>query len=219
MKKYTYQSLVWASMHYELGQLCFATNWDKCCYILGQPSFRSSRPEVFCKKGVLENFEKFTGKHRNFQEHLFLKKTSGGCFYSYYQLQHILLGIGAIITNQNNRYYKLGHGNRQYKIEESKKVSDRLLMSESNVFICASIRGTLVKSCTVSPFKFFGSWVNPWFLYTEPVVQRCSVKNVFLEISQNSQENTCTRVSFLIKLQVHVFSFEFCEISENTFSY
>ena len=29
----------------------------------------------------------------------------------------------------------------------------------------------------------------------------CSVKKVFLEISQNSQENTCARVSFLIKLQ------------------
>ena len=33
------------------------------------------------------------------------------------------------------------------------------------------------------------------------VTQRCSVKKVFLEISQNSQENTCARVSFLIKLQ------------------
>ena len=30
----------------------------------------------------------------------------------------------------------------------------------------------------------------------------CSVKKVFLEISQNSQENTCASVSFLIKLQV-----------------
>ena len=29
----------------------------------------------------------------------------------------------------------------------------------------------------------------------------CSVKKVFLEISQNSQENTRARVSFLIKLQ------------------
>ena len=28
-----------------------------------------------------------------------------------------------------------------------------------------------------------------------------SVKMVFLKISQNSQENTCARVSFLIKLQ------------------
>ena len=33
----------------------------------------------------------------------------------------------------------------------------------------------------------------------ETVSQRCSVKEVFLEISQNSQENTCVRVSFLVK--------------------
>ena len=36
---------------------------------------------------------------------------------------------------------------------------------------------------------------------TEAVVQRCSVKKVFLAISQNSQENNCARVFFLIKLQ------------------
>ena len=35
---------------------------------------------------------------------------------------------------------------------------------------------------------------------SEAVAQRCSVKKVFLEISQNSQENTCTKVSFLMKL-------------------
>ena len=32
------------------------------------------------------------------------------------------------------------------------------------------------------------------------VARRCSVKKVFLEILQNSQENTYARVSFLIKL-------------------
>ena len=31
--------------------------------------------------------------------------------------------------------------------------------------------------------------------------KKCSVKKFFLEILQNSQENTCTRDSFLIKLQ------------------
>ena len=31
--------------------------------------------------------------------------------------------------------------------------------------------------------------------YQEAVAQRCSVKKVFLEISENSQENTCARVS------------------------
>ena len=34
----------------------------------------------------------------------------------------------------------------------------------------------------------------------EAVAQRCSIKKVNLEISQNSQENYCARVSFKIKL-------------------
>ena len=34
----------------------------------------------------------------------------------------------------------------------------------------------------------------------EAIAQRCSVKKVFLEITQISQENTCARVSFLMKL-------------------
>ena len=37
-------------------------------------------------------------------------------------------------------------------------------------------------------------WLS--LLLEEVVVQRCSVKKVFLEISQNSQENTCARVFF-----------------------
>ena len=39
-------------------------------------------------------------------------------------------------------------------------------------------------------------------LYIEAVAKTCSVKKVFLEISPNSQENTCARVSISIKLQV-----------------
>ena len=62
---------------------------------------------------------------------------------------------------------------------------------------------------------------------TEEVAKRCSVKKVVLEISQNSQENTCVRVSFLIKLQASTCNFtkketlacEFCEISKNTYFY
>ena len=56
------------------------------------------------------------------------------------------------------------------------------------------------------------------------------MKKVFLKISQNSQENTCARVSFLLKLQAfcdltrkeilaQVFSCEFCEICKNTYFY
>ena len=47
----------------------------------------------------------------------------------------------------------------------------------------------------------------------EAVDQMCSVKKEFLEISQNSQENTCTRISFLVKLQAWVL------ISKNNFFY
>ena len=36
----------------------------------------------------------------------------------------------------------------------------------------------------------------------EAVIRRCSVKKVFLKISQNSEENSCVAVSFLIKLKV-----------------
>ena len=51
---------------------------------------------------------------------------------------------------------------------------------------------------------------------------RCSVRKVFLEVSQNSQENTCARVSFLIKLQVEACYFikketlaQSCEFCKN----
>ena len=65
--------------------------------------------------------------------------------------------------------------------------------------------------------------------FLEAVAQRCSVKKVFLEISQNSQENTCARVSFLIKLRAlacnfikketlgQVFCCEFCGIFKSTY--
>ena len=68
----------------------------------------------------------------------------------------------------------------------------------------------------------------------EHLFRSCSVKNVFSEISQNLQENTCARVSFLINMQAsglspatlskkrlwhRCFSCEFCEIFKNTFSY
>ena len=38
------------------------------------------------------------------------------------------------------------------------------------------------------------------YVLTESVAQRFSVKKGFLKISQNSQENTCARVSFFNKV-------------------
>ena len=61
-----------------------------------------------------------------------------------------------------------------------------------------------------------------WLLLTKAVAQRCSVKKAFFEISQNSWENTCARVSFLTKLRktlAHELSCEFWIVSKNAFSY
>ena len=53
-------------------------------------------------------------------------------------------------------------------------------------------------------------------LQTEAVARRCSAKKVFLKVLQNSQENACVGVSFLIKFRrpetPTQFSCEFCEI-------
>ena len=76
------------------------------------------------------------------------------------------------------------------------------------------LKKRLQQRCFLVSFRFFLEQLFPrthrvtgseqiqnFLVSTEAVIQRCSVKNVFLIISQNSQENTCARVSFLIKLQ------------------
>ena len=64
---------------------------------------------------------------------------------------------------------------------------------------------------------------------SEAVAHRCSVKKAFLEISKNSQKNTCLffnkvaglRVATLSKKSLWhgCFPVNFCEVSKNTFSY
>ena len=82
---------------------------------------------------------------------------------------------------------------------------------------------------------FFSGFSIEWLfgdhfsgLFIEVVIKRSS-KKVLLKIFQNSQENTCAIVSFLIKLQAdvckfinketmpQVFSFELCEFIKSTF--
>ena len=49
------------------------------------------------------------------------------------------------------------------------------------------------------PYRYIASLIT--VKGPEGIAQTCSVKKLILEISQNTQENTCARVSFLIKLQ------------------
>ena len=55
-------------------------------------------------------------------------------------------------------------------------------------------------------------------LISEAVVRMCPVKNVYLEILQNSRGKTCARVSFLIKLQALAYNFITKETLAQVFS-
>ena len=75
---------------------------------------------------------------------------------------------------------------------------------------------------------FFEKKKSLWAVLLKQPPEVFCKKKVFLEISQNSQEKTSARDSFLIKLQdeacnfikkeslAYVFSCEFCEISKST---
>ena len=43
--------------------------------------------------------------------------------------------------------------------------------------------------------------LNAFSTSSEAVARMCSAEMMFLKISQNSQENTCARASFLMKLK------------------
>ena len=63
---------------YGITNLCkFESSPDSCNMVLSSslPTYRSSRPEVFYKKGVLRNFAKFTRKH--LCHSLFFNKVAG----------------------------------------------------------------------------------------------------------------------------------------------
>ena len=77
-------------------------------------------------------------------------------------------------------------------------------------------------------FNFRGTDDNMRFYMFRSSPPHVLCEKVFLEISQNPQDNTFARASFLIKLQAccnfikketlaQVFSCDFCEISKNTF--
>ena len=61
---------------------------------------------------------------------------------------------------------------------------------------------------------------GPKTLLSEAVIRSCSVEKVFLKILQNSQENTCARISLMQawpEILAEVFSCQFCKISKSNF--
>ena len=70
------------------------------------------------------------------------------------------------------------------------------LFSCWTLFMLHSLKLSQCQSLTIK--LYYREWVDSSYSDQK---QRCSVKKVLLEISQNLQESTCARVSFLIKLQ------------------
>ena len=52
-----------ATLGCSVTRILLRIQWYRTLHFLVVESIRSSRPEVFCKKSVLRNFTKFTGKH------------------------------------------------------------------------------------------------------------------------------------------------------------
>ena len=66
---------------------------------------RSSRPEVFCKKAVLRNFAKFTGKH--LYQSLFFNKVAGlACNFIKKETLTQVFSCEFCETSKNTFYYR-----------------------------------------------------------------------------------------------------------------
>ena len=130
---------------------------------------RSIRPEVFCKKGVLKNFTKFTAKHL------------GQSLFFFY-----------ICRPQACNFIK--------KETLAQVFSWEFCQTFKNTFVIEDLWCPLLPS---QMFLKYSSRISIereiLFRFKEAVVQSCSVKTVFLKISQKSQENTCSRVSFSLR--------------------
>ena len=73
---------------------------------------------------------------------------------------------------------------------------------------------TVIKDSQLSSNSDIGTTIGEFnFLVSETATGSCYITKAFLEILQNSQENTCTRASFL------KFSCEIWKIYKSTFSY
>ena len=88
-------------------------------------------------------------------------------------------------------------------------------MAFKNVFRKFGITAFCLEIIDFSIYSFLNNYKISWILFTEAVALRCSIKKVFLEISQTSQ--SCNFIKK--KTLAQMFSCEFCEISKNVFFY
>ena len=84
------------------------------------------------------------------------------------------------VTTNDNRWHRMTRSDNEWQFWPNFLFSNKMLLVWAVFYF-------------ITPEVTAGS--------KEAVAQTCSVKKVFLDMPQNWQENTCARVSFLIKLQ------------------
>ena len=137
-------------------------------------------PGVFYKKGVLKNFTKPSAKH--LCQSLFFNKVAG--------LQVFSCKIGEIFKNTllTEHLRRTASDTQLFFLLNMQKINE-----EAGAYY--------ISTCY---FCFYLALYLPIIfvlLYQEAATRSVLLKKVFLETSQNSQENTCARASFLMKLQ------------------
>ena len=145
----------------------------------------SSHRKFSLRKGVLRNFAKFTRKH--LCQSFFLNKVAKHLFYR--------APLGNLAFHQV-KPHSIQISTALYILHMSCLVVEMSFSKSSCFKVNSEIYGFHFH-------KKLDFWSILSFLRIDPkevVAQRCSVKRVFLKISQKSQENTCARVSLLIKL-------------------
>ena len=196
--------------------LCYRFYLESCtgnkCYI-GEVVYKGNYLQsenhryklIFRKSG---NLEMFCGKVLIWASNTFDNTISG----LYFDDCSGITLIGNLIHRKKILHVPYGSNQRKTYLLVLQNDGNLIFYSHSKDWTCltgmeASL-GTDGK-CSKSKNSFVIISAN-----TEAISQKCSTKNAFLQISQNSQENTCARVSFL---KTQLFSCDFCEILKIAF--
>ena len=157
---------------------------------------RSSRPEVFCEKGVLRNFSKFTGNH--LCQSLFFNKVAG---------------LRPATLLKNRLWHKCFSVNFA-KFLRTPFLTEHLpwlLFSENQVFqaskkpiynfwmdkyIDFKSVPLLYSHCFLTVMLYFFETGINLIVTKKKLYRMCSIKKLLLEILHYLQENTCVGVSF-----------------------
>ena len=101
------------------------------------------------------------------------------------------------ITFRNILDYRT-HSETSQAVDQTVKYADDLIHLQTSLSYHPHFIMLSMTNLPIEPSELSAIYIADVHLhYTESVAQRFSMKKVFLEISQNSQENTCSSLFFI----------------------